>query len=80
MEIATITSEGQTTIPKTIREYLHLRTGHRITFVIDEMGQVTIRPLRRDVSELKGFLKPPQYPVTLEKMDEVISRRGGESC
>ena len=65
--MSTITDDGQTLIPKAIRDYLHLRPGHRITFIIESDGQVTLRPIKRDISELEGFLKAPKKPVTLEE-------------
>lgn len=76
MEISTVRNDGQILIPKTIRDYLHLRPGHRITFTIEPNGQVIVRPIRRDISELEGFLKPPTKPVTLEEMDAVILKGG----
>jgi AbrB family looped-hinge helix DNA binding protein len=80
VEISTVKSDGQTLIPKVIRDYLHLRPGQRITFAIEANGQVIVRPIRRDISELEGFLKQPTKPVTLEEMDAVIRRRGSELC
>ncbi len=80
MEISTVNNNGQTLIPKVILDYLHLRPGHRITFTIEPNGQVIVRPIRRDIAELEGFLKPPTKPVTLEEMDAVIRRRGSELC
>jgi bifunctional DNA-binding transcriptional regulator/antitoxin component of YhaV-PrlF toxin-antitoxin module len=76
MEISTISSDGQALIPKSIRDYLQLRLGHRITFAIEPNGQVTLRPVIRDISELEGFLKPPSVPLTLEEMNAVIRGRG----
>jgi len=67
-------------IPKAIQDYLHLRSGHRISFTIEPNGQVIVRPVKRDIAELEGFLKPPEKPVTLEEMDSVIRRRGSELC
>jgi AbrB family looped-hinge helix DNA binding protein len=80
VEISTVNNNGQTLIPKAILDYLHLRPGHRITFTIEPNGQVIVRPIRRDIAELEGFLKPPTKPVTLEEMDAVIRRRGSELC
>jgi antitoxin PrlF len=80
VEISTVNNDGQTLIPKTILDYLHLRPGHRITFTIEPNGQVIVRPIRRDISELEGFLKPPKKPVTLEEMEAVIRHRGSELC
>jgi AbrB family looped-hinge helix DNA binding protein len=76
VKISTVRNDGQTLIPKIIRDYLHLRPGHRIIFTIEPNGQVIVRPIRRDISELEGFLKPPTKPVTLEEMDAVILKGG----
>ncbi len=80
MEISTISIDGQALIPKSIRDYLQLRSGHRVTYAIEPDGQVTLRPVSRDISELEGFLKPPSSPVTLEEMEEAIRRRGSGLC
>ena len=78
MDVSIITSDGQAVIPKTIRDYLHLNPGHRITFAIEPNGQVTLRPIKRDISELEGLLKPPPKPVSLEEMDAAIRHRGSQ--
>lgn len=75
MVLATITSKGQTTIPKEIRDYLHLQTGDEIAFCIED-GRVVIKPMTGDVRELRGFLN--QYAVgniTVEDMNEAIRKR-----
>lgn len=46
MALATITSKGQTTIPKSIREHLRLKAGDRIEFIIDKEGRVELYPKR----------------------------------
>ena len=42
MELARITSKGQMTIPKRVREAAHLAAGDTVTFVVDD-DQVLIR-------------------------------------
>ena len=75
MVLATITSKGQTTIPKEIRDYLHLRTGDEIAFCIQE-GRVLIKPMTGDVRELKGFLKKyASKPASIEDMNRAIRGR-----
>lgn len=44
MASATITTKGQVTIPKEIRDYLNLDTGSKVDFVIDENGIVKLIP------------------------------------
>jgi len=77
MSTSTLTSKGQTTIPKDVRKRLNLRPGDRLEFVIDEDGRVLVLPASVDVSELAGMLKPPARPVSVEDMNRAIRKRGG---
>lgn len=77
MPSATVTSKGQVTIPRKVREALRVRPGDRIDFVLGEDGEVRVRAAEVDVSELRGLLRRPgRRPVTLEAMEEAIARRG----
>ncbi|WP_302104771.1 AbrB/MazE/SpoVT family DNA-binding domain-containing protein [Polycladomyces zharkentensis] len=42
MEVSRMSSKGQVTIPKSIRERLNLKEGDRVAFIEDENGNVTI--------------------------------------
>ncbi len=57
MPAATLTSKGQITLPKAVREHLHLAARDRVAFVILDDGQVVLRPMGRSVRELRGFLR-----------------------
>jgi len=73
MPEATITSKGQITVPKEVREVLNVQPGDVLDFVIDERGRVSVRPLRGDYRRLRGMLKRPgQRPVSVEEMNESI--------
>ena len=76
MATATLTSQGQTTIPQEIRTYLGLHSGDRLEFLIDENGKVLLTPLTVDVRELKGCLPKPKKAVTIEEMNGAIAKRG----
>lgn len=78
MSTSTVTSKGQTTIPKDIRKRLNLHPGDRLEFVIDEDGRVLVLPASIDASELAGMLKPPAQQVTVENMNRAIRKRGGK--
>ncbi len=71
---ATITSKGQVTVPKPIRDRLHLKAGDRIDFVLEDDGCVRVTPVNVSVTRLKGMVPKPEVPVTLEEMDETIAR------
>lgn len=76
MPVATVTSKGQVTIPKKVRDVLGLRTGDRLDFVIEEPFKVVLRPGSRDIRSLKGLLhRPGRKAVTVEQMSAAIRKR-----
>ncbi len=76
MPTATLTTKGQVTIPKEVREHLGVDTGDRLSFVVQEDGSVVVKPITRHVRELGGLLhRPGQQPVSVNEMDEGIARR-----
>ncbi len=78
MARSTLTTKGQTTIPKEIREYLKLRPGQRIEYVVDDAGRVVMRPATYDIRELHGVLhRPGRPPVSVDEMNRAIRRRHG---
>ena len=71
----TITSKGQVTVPKVIRDFLRVKPGDPINFVIEDGGRVVVRPSTMDVRDLKGMLKRTgRRPVSLEEMEAAIAR------
>ncbi|MBI3371382.1 MAG: type II toxin-antitoxin system PrlF family antitoxin [Betaproteobacteria bacterium] len=75
MTVATLTSKGRTAIPKQVRDYLKLRPGDKLDFVIESDGRVVIKPATLDVRNLKGFLKRRDgKELSIEKMNATIAR------
>ena len=72
-----ITSKGQTTLPKAVREALGVKPGDRVRYAILG-GKVMIMPAR-PVSRLFGALKYDGPPKTLEDMDRGIVEGAIES-
>ena len=72
-----ITSKGQVTIPKVIREYLRVRPGDRIKFFMHPDGTVVLLP-KLPVTALRGLLRWRGRPVTLEEMDDAITDGASE--
>ena len=54
---ATLTSKGQTTIPKSIRDSLRIRPGDRMTFTLLPDGAVLMRIKHKSVLDLAGRLR-----------------------
>ena len=64
---ATLTSKGQTTIPKAIRDSLRMKTGDKMSFTLMPDGVVIMRVKNRRVSDLAGLLyKKGRKPVPIE--------------
>ncbi len=78
MPTATLTSKGQITIPKTVRDSLHLHSGDRVEFVLHGASEALVRPITKSVDEVFGKLHSPHQPaLTVEEMDAAIAAREG---
>ena len=76
MPTATVTTKGQVTIPKEVRERLGIETGDRLSFFLQEDGSVVVKPITRHVRELGGLLhRPGRRAVSIPEMEEGIARR-----
>ena len=53
---ATLTSKGQTTIPKEIRDRLGMKAGDRMTFTLMPNGMVIMRVKNKSITRLAGML------------------------
>jgi len=74
MPSASLTSKGQITIPKVIRDWLQLRTGDRVDFVVDG-EHVVLQASTLDFRSLRGLLhKPGRKPVSLSEMDAAVAK------
>ena len=73
MESAKVTSKGQITIPKVVRESLGVHAGDRIHFLVREDGVVEMFPRTRDLLSLAGLLRPKVLGVSLDDMDAGIA-------
>ncbi|MFZ3323740.1 MAG: AbrB/MazE/SpoVT family DNA-binding domain-containing protein [Usitatibacter sp.] len=75
MTTATVTSKGQITIPREVREALGIEAGDRVEFVAEEKGVYKVVAATRDIRHLKGLIGKPAKPVTVEGMKGAIARK-----
>lgn len=75
MPAATVTSKGQITIPAPVRAALGLDSGDRVEFVELEKGQFAIVPATVALRRLKGVIRKPEKPVSIEEMNRAIAQR-----
>ncbi len=68
-----MTSKGQITIPKDVRDALGLKNGMQVDWIAED-GVLTGRPRRLRAVDLAGFLGPsPIGPVSIQEMNEGIA-------
>ncbi len=72
MSFATVTSEGQITVPEEVRTRFDLHAGDRLEFIwIDD--ELRVRPASKKVSEVFGkYKRKGQITLSTEEMDDTI--------
>jgi len=75
MTTATITTKGQITIPKLVRENMNIHSGDRIEFIKINDERYEIVAATKDIQQLKGMVKTKQC-VSIEEMNNAISTMG----
>jgi AbrB family looped-hinge helix DNA binding protein len=72
MSESTVTSNGHITLPKAVRERLHLRTGDTVYFDVRDDGSVSLIARKYPIESLFGLLKSKvklKRPLTIEEMN-----------
>lgn len=69
-----ITSKGQITLPKAIREHLNVHPGDRVLFRIGEDGSVIVEP-KIDLRTLLGIIDSGDVHLSLEDLQQIIATR-----
>jgi AbrB family looped-hinge helix DNA binding protein len=71
---ATLTSKGQITVPKEVREALGLKTGDRVGFRIREDGSVVLLAETLDISELRGCVQARVRGLSVDDMQAAVRK------
>jgi AbrB family looped-hinge helix DNA binding protein len=73
---ATLSSKGQATIPKAVRDRLQIKPGDRFKFFFHPDGVIILPKI--STARLKGMIPKPAQPVSLEEMDRAIAEGATE--
>ena len=77
--LASVTSKGQLTLPKAIRQQLNLGLGSRLDFSVNEQGWLMARPVTNTALGLAGILRRPgRAAVTIEAMADAVAATAAE--
>lgn len=69
MSESTLTSKGQTTIPKDIRDGLGIKAGHRMSFTLMPDGTVLMRVKNKSAMDAAGRLhKEGRKPLPVDRL------------
>ena len=79
MTTATLTSKGQLTIPKAVRDSLHLQTGDQVIFTVNTVNtgnEAVITPMTKSVDDVFGLLhRPDEKAKSTEEMKDAVLKR-----
>ncbi|MBN8557966.1 MAG: AbrB/MazE/SpoVT family DNA-binding domain-containing protein [Proteobacteria bacterium] len=70
----TVTSKGQITVPKKVRDHLHLAAGDQVAFFVEPDGSVRLVPVTRSITMLKGCVPRPDRTLSVDEMDIAIAQ------
>lgn len=80
MATATMTSKGQITVPKEVRDDLNLVAGSKVMFVKLSGGQYRLIARTGRVDDFIGMLHDPHAPaLTIAEINEAIAEGGAAS-
>ncbi len=69
---ATLTKQGQVTVPASLRRRLGLRAGGKVEFVVEDNGEVKLRaPRYPDVASLSGAAGSLPKPLSWKEVVEI---------
>ena len=74
---ATVTTKGQVTLPKSLRESLSIRAGDKLEFTLEAANQISVRKKRKSGSSqgcAQKFLKPGHLVLTDDQIKEAIGK------
>jgi antitoxin PrlF len=75
---AKMTSKGQVTVSKAIRDALGLRAGVTLHFSVDQTGRLLVTPLTGRLEDLVDILPKPEKPLTIEQINDAIEQAAVE--
>ncbi|GIK56203.1 MAG: AbrB/MazE/SpoVT family DNA-binding domain-containing protein [Chloroflexi bacterium] len=78
MSTTTITTKGQITIPKDIRQALALQTGDQVIFVLEGNKAIMYPSHQRSLMQLQGALSATQNYTDHQTVRETIAQERGQ--
>ncbi|MBC2712728.1 MAG: type II toxin-antitoxin system PrlF family antitoxin [Desulfosarcina sp.] len=74
MPVSVLTSKGQTTIPKDVRNLLGLKPNDKIFYMV-EGKRVVIKPLKGNILDLRGSVTTKEKPIDFKKLRDTTRKK-----
>lgn len=78
MAATTLTSKGQVTVPKSLRDFLGIGPGSKVIFELTPAGEVVLRPLTARPARRSPFAKVRGSATVKMRTDEIMKLTRGE--
>jgi len=78
MDTLTVSSKGQITVPKRLRERLKLHPGARVQAEVDAAGRLILTPALIDPADLFATRPEIGRALTLDEIEEAIADGASE--
>jgi AbrB family looped-hinge helix DNA binding protein len=69
--VSSVTSKGQVTIPVAVRKHLGVGTPDKITFVVEDDGDVSLRSAPLSLRDLRGIVPALPGRITSDFEDQI---------
>lgn len=75
MTLSTVTSKGQVTIPKAVRDRLRLEAGDKLDFRVEDDGTIRVHPVAKKTSEVFAvFAEKAAQPYSVAEQRDAVKR------
>ena len=74
MPVSVLTSKGQTTIPKDVRNFLGLEPNDKIFYMV-EGKRVILKPLKGNILDLRGSVATKDKPIDFKKLRDTTRKK-----
>jgi len=78
MAATTLTSKGQVTVPKSVRDFLGIGPGSKVSFELTPVGDVVLRPMAAKAGRRSRFAKLRGSATVKMRTDEIMALTRGE--
>lgn len=75
LNVATLSSKGQVTLPKAVRHRLNLRRQDKLIFTVIDDDLFAIKPIKKDILDFAGTVKPKEKPEDFHKIRKFVMKK-----